>query len=71
MDADLHFKQKTLEQHQIDEFNTDVFAKRQATHFKTLTANTRSNNSIKTVVDIGGGNGYFATELRKWKFLFA
>mgnify|MGYP001166758468 CR=1 FL=1 len=63
MDADLHFKQKTLEQHQIDEFNTDVFAKKQATHFETLTANARSNNSIKTVVDMGGGNGYFATEL--------
>ena len=50
MDENLHFKQKNLEQHQIDEFNTDVFAKRQATHFETLTANARSNNNIKTIL---------------------
>jgi hypothetical protein len=65
MDENLNFKQRVLDQKSINEFNVDVFSERQATHFKTFFAKTRSNKSIKIVVDMGGGNGYFATELSK------
>jgi SAM-dependent methyltransferase len=55
-------QQVMLEESQIAAFYVDCFAVNQVNHFERLT-DFRSLGSIKLVVDIGGGCGYFAKEL--------
>ena len=57
-------EQVRLNQEQIEEFYTDIFAFDQIVHFKRLTESVPAAD-FRTVVDIGGGCGYFARELNR------
>ena len=57
-------KQIRLEQHQIEAFYTDGFAKDQVAHFKKL-IDVNALTGTRVVVDVGGGCGYFAKELQE------
>lgn len=52
-------KQRELDQKQIENLYTEVFAPRQVEHFLKLSEKIHLDKG-KTIVDIGGGCGYFA-----------
>lgn len=55
-------QQRKLEQHQIETFYVDCFAKSQVDHFKRIT-DPLNFPDRSMIVDVGGGIGYFAREL--------
>lgn len=55
-------QQRKLEQHQIETFYVDCFAKSQVDHFKRIT-DPLNFPDRSMIVDVGGGIGYFANEL--------
>jgi hypothetical protein len=56
--------QKKLDQKQIEAFYVSHFAADQVAHFKNL-LNTDETSFSHTVVDVGGGCGYFARHLKE------
>lgn len=54
--------QRTLDEHQIRRFRKDICVDDQVAHFSALTSNLGLDKD-KTIVDIGGGCGFFAAAL--------